>query len=111
MPPVKDPETSTPAWLPVQPVRAWCQRWSVAEFAVFGSAISGPYGDARDVDVLVSFLPEASWSLFDHVRMRDELAGVFGKPVDLLTRRAVEASRNPYRRRAILDTAQVLDVA
>ena len=83
----------------------------MAEFAVFGSAISASYDEARDVDVLVSFLPEASWSLFDHVRMRDELAEIFGKPVDLLTRRAVEASRNPYRRRSILESARVLDVA
>ena len=108
---VEVPRTSPPDWLPVRAVRDWCRRWQVAEFALFGSALSGPFDDARDIDVLVSFLPEASWSLFDHVQMREELATVFGKPVDLLTRRAVEASRNEYRRRAILDTARILDVA
>ena len=100
-----------PGWLPVQAVRDWCERWRVAEFAVFGSAATGPFDEARDVDVLVSFVEGAGWSLFDHVRMQDELAAVLGKPVDLLTRRAVEASRNPYRRRAILESARVLDVA
>ena len=78
---------------------------------MFGSVLVGPYEDARDVDVLVAFDEAARWTLFDHVEMRDELADIFGKPVDLLTRPGVEASRNPYRRKAILDSARVLDVA
>jgi len=37
-----------------------------------------------DVDVLVTFGPDARWSLFDHVDMEDELEGILGiKPGDM----------------------------
>jgi predicted nucleotidyltransferase len=58
------------------------------------------------VDLLVTFADDAAWSLFDVVTMRDELAALFGRPVDLVERPAVERSANPYRRRAILDGSQ-----
>jgi len=63
------------------------------------------------VDVLVSFEPSAGWTLFDVVRMRDELRGIFGRDVDLLTRRGVEMSRNPYRKDSILSSAEVVYAA
>jgi predicted nucleotidyltransferase len=43
--------------------------------------------------------------------MRDELAAIFERRVDLVSRRAVEASKNYLRRRAILESAQVIYVA
>ena len=52
-----------------------------------------------DVDVPVSFAPEARWTLFDLVTMQDELEEIFGREVDLVER---EGLRNPFRRRAIL---------
>ena len=93
-------------------LRDFCQRWKITEFALFGSATKPrEFRNDSDVDVLVSFADDAEWSLFDHVHMRDELCDIFGRDVDLLTRRAVEHSRNPYRQRAILSTAVTLDVA
>lgn len=47
-------------------------------------------------------------SLYD---MEQELKSLFGREVDLLTRRGVEMSRNPIRRKAILQSAQVIHVA
>ena len=93
-------------------LRDFCRRWKITEFALFGSATRpGDFRNDSDVDVLVSFADDAAWSLFDHVHMRDELCEIFGRDVDLLTRRAVEHSLNPYRQRAILSTAVTLDVA
>lgn len=40
--------------------------------------------------------------------MRDELADLFGRSVDLLTRRAVERSPNYLRRKEILGSARVI---
>lgn len=37
--------------------------------------------------------------------MQLKLAEIFGRPVDLVSRPAIERSRNPYRRHAILSTA------
>jgi uncharacterized protein len=90
---------------------AFCRKWSVREFAVFGSALRGDFGPESDVDVMVAFSTEAHPSLFDLAQMRDELAELFGREVDLVTRRGVESSRNPIRRDAILSTAEVIHVA
>ncbi len=86
----------------------FCRRWAVAELSLFGSALREDFGPASDVDVLVTFLPEAQWSLLDHVQMEMELADLLGREVDLLSRRAVESSRNPLRRREILETARIV---
>ena len=61
--------------------------------------------------MLVSFEPGSRHTLFDMVRMEGELSGLFGRNVDLVTRAAVEGSRNHIRRRAILDSAQVVHAA
>ncbi len=93
-------------------LRDFCRRWKVTEFALFGS-VTRPeeFRNDSDVDVLVSFTDDATWSLFDHVHMRDELCEIFGRKVDLLTKRSVERSLNRFRREAILTTAVQLDVA
>ena len=84
----------------------FCKRWKIAELAVFGSALREDFGPDSDVDFLVTFQPDASWSLLDHAAMEEELAEILGRKVDLVTRRAVERSRNWLRRRAILESAQ-----
>jgi len=92
-------------------LRDFCQRWKITEFSLFGSAVRDDFRPDSDVDVLVSFAPDAEWSLFDHVHMQDELREIFARDVDLLTRRSVERSLNPYRQRAMLDSAVPLDLA
>jgi hypothetical protein len=94
--------------LPMDAVRDFCSRWKIREFALFGSVLRDDFRPDSDVDVLVTFAPDAGWSLLDHVRMQDELSDLFGRSVDVVSRRAVEESRNPYRRREILETAQVI---
>ena len=43
--------------------------------------------------------------------MEDELALMFGRKVDLVSRQAIERSENPYRRRNILSSARILYAA
>ena len=64
-------------------------------------------GQESDVDLLITFAPEAEWSLFDHVQMENDLEGLLERSVDLITRRAIESSQNWIRREEILDTAQI----
>ncbi len=92
-------------------IARFCRRWQITELALFGSVLRDDFGPGSDVDVLVAFAPEADWSLLDHLRMEHELAELLGRPVDLLTRRAVERSHNPLRRREILGTAEVVYAA
>ncbi|MEX2571933.1 MAG: nucleotidyltransferase domain-containing protein [Gemmatimonadota bacterium] len=97
--------------LPQTAVAEFCERWRIAEMALFGSALREDFNPASDIDVLVTFAPGADWSLLDHVRMESELAEVLGRPVDIVTRRGVERSRNPVRRQEILSSARSVYVA
>ena len=90
---------------------AWCLRWQVAELAFFGSVLRDDFRPDSDVDVLIRFSDLSRWSLLDHIAMEDELAAFFGRKVDLVSKRAVEASRNPIRRQHILGSAQVVYAA
>ena len=89
--------------LPQEEIMAFCQRWRIDEFALFGSVLREDFGPDSDLDIMVSFSPEAGWGLLDHMQMEQELVDLLGREVDLLTRRAVERSRNWIRRREILE--------
>lgn len=92
-------------------IAEFCRKWKITQFSVFGSALREDFGPESDVDVLVSFADEARWSLFDWVEMEEELEEIFGREVDMLSRRGVESSRNPIRRRAIMSSAEIIYAA
>src|SRR5438874_2629014 len=92
-------------------ITEFCRRWKITELALFGSVLRDDFRPDSDVDVLVSYAPDAHWSLFDTITMEDELTSLFGRPVDLISRRAVEASPNWIRREAILAAARPFYVA
>src|SRR6266481_945444 len=92
-------------------IAEFCRRWKITEFALFGSVLRDDFRPDSDVDILVSFAPDAEWSLFDHVAMQDELTGIVGRRVDLVSRRALERSENWIRRKAILQSAEPVYVA
>jgi hypothetical protein len=91
--------------IPREPIEAFCRRWKVTEFSLFGSALRDDFGPQSDVDVLVRFEKDAGWSLFDLVDMQDELKAIFGREVHLVE---AEALRNPFRRDEIMRTREVL---
>ena len=97
--------------LPASLLEPFCRRWRIRELAVFGSILRPEFRPESDIDVLVTFDSAAEWSLTDLVRMEEELSRATGRRVDLLTRRGVEASRNPIRRAAILGQARTLYAA
>lgn len=87
---------------------ALCRKWRVRELSLFGSALREDFSPQSDVDVLVSFEPDAPWSLWDLIEMRQDLERLFGRSVDLVER---EGLRNPWRRAGILRTRRVLYAA
>jgi predicted nucleotidyltransferase len=86
----------------------FCREWHVTELSLFGSVLREDFGPQSDVDVLVSFDHGAPPSLLDLLTMEERLEALFGRRVDLLTRRSVEASENYIRRKAILDSAETI---
>jgi len=94
--------------IPKTKIAAFCHRWKVTEFALFGSILREDFRANSDVDVLVTFEPESQISLFDLAQMQIELQSLFGRPVDIIEK---DALRNPYRKREILKTAEVVYAA
>ena len=94
--------------IPKHKIADFCRKWKVIEFALFGSVLSKDFRPDSDIDVLVSFSEDAKWSLFDIVRMQNELNEIFGREVDLVEK---EAIRNPFRRHSILRSKEVIYAA
>jgi len=94
--------------MPQDEIEAFCRRWEVAEPALFGSVLRDDFGPDSDVDVLITFPPDADWSLLDVVEMQEELGRIFGHPVDLVEKTWL---CNPFRRYSILTSKQVIYAA
>ena len=97
--------------LPQKKLADFCKRWKVTELALFGSVLREDFNPESDVDVLVTFGEEARWSLFDLVTMQNELELIFARKVDLVERTALERSPNYIRKKNILRSLEVIDVA
>jgi uncharacterized protein len=88
----------------------FCKRWKVTELALFGSVLRDDFSANSDIDILVGFTPNHSWGL-EFIQMREELASLLRRPVDLLTHQSIMHSHNVLRRQAILDSAEVIYAA
>jgi predicted nucleotidyltransferase len=97
--------------LPTEAIEAFCRRWHITEMALFGSVLRDDFGPESDIDVLVTFKPEYQRSLDDIMAMQEEIEAIFGRKVDLISRRTIEQSRNYIRRKAILGSARTIYVA
>ena len=89
-------------------IKAFCDRWQVEEFALFGSVLRDDFGPDSDIDIMIRFKTEQRLGLFGFARMELELSDLMHRKVDLVTRPAVEKSRNYIRRNSILDSAEVV---
>jgi predicted nucleotidyltransferase len=90
---------------------AACKRFDVARLDIFGSAARGDDFDPihSDADFLVAFRPNAKIDFY--LDLEQALSRILGRKIDLMDRRAIEASRNYIRKRSILDHAEVIYVA
>ena len=84
-------------------LRDVCECYGVASLEVFGSAARHEDRPDSDVDLLYELKPHArlGFRLFD---LEDELAALFGRPVDLVSRKSI----NKYIREQVLADAQPL---
>lgn len=106
--------TSNPSQVSVDYAKIveFCRRWKIIELALFGSVLRDDFcPENSDIDVLVSFSPDAHWTLFDVVEMKEDIQKIFGRKVDLVSRRGIERSQNHLRRQVILNSTRVLYAA
>lgn len=89
---------------------ALCREHGVARLELFGSALRDDFRTDSDVDLLCTLRPDVRCSLLGWADLQLKLAELFGRPVDLVSRPAIERSQNPYRRNAILSSASPIYV-
>ena len=88
----------------------FCRKNRIKKLAFFGSVLRDDFSPQSDVDVLVEF-EEGKTPGFAFFGLQEELKELFNRDVDLHTFKGIETSRNPFRRKAILESAQVYCVA
>ena len=93
-----------------QKIGQFCQQCGIARLELFGSALRDDFRGDSDVDLLATLHIDAHPTLLDWADMQEKLAELFGRPVDLVSRRAIERSRNRYRKHSILSTAMPIYV-
>jgi uncharacterized protein len=78
-----------------------CDRYGIAELRVFGSRARGTEQPDSDIDVLYTLRPgcRLGWEID---QLADELAQIFGRPVDLVSLRAL----HPLLRSSVLAEAR-----
>ena len=97
--------------LPREKIAEFCKKWKIREFSFFGSVLRDDFRPDSDIDILVTFEEDARHTLFDLVHMQDELKQIFGRDVDIVSRRGIESSRNRIRREAIINSAEAIYAA
>jgi predicted nucleotidyltransferase len=88
-------------------VASFCQRWNVAELALFGSVLREDFRPDSDVDVLVSWLPGTRVSMLTIGEMAADLEELLGRPVDLVPKSGLK----PLVRAEVLGCAEVVYAA
>lgn len=92
-------------------IAAFCEKWKISRFELFGSVLRDDFDAESDIDILVVFAPDAKLSLFGLVTAEEELKALIGRRVDLVERRAIEESPNWIRRRSILNSTRLIYAA
>jgi hypothetical protein len=88
-----------------------CKRYLIRELAVFGSALRQDFNDKSDVDLLIEFEPESGITLFNIVDLKEEFEKLFGRDVDIVSKKAIQQSRNHLKRKSILANFKVIYVS
>lgn len=70
--------------IPKKELADFCRRYNVQKLALFGSVLGSNFRANSDIDVLVSFQPNAKIGFITFSRMQRELAELFNRPVDLV---------------------------
>src|SRR5437879_757350 len=87
-------------------IRDFCTKWKIKELSVFGSILRENFRPNSDIDFLVTYDYDAKWDLYDVETMRNELTAMISRPVDLISRTAIERSDNRFIKKEVLSTAE-----
>ncbi len=94
--------------VPVAMTQAFCSRRHVEDPVLFGSVLRGAFGADSDSHVLIRFKPDRAPSLSGLDNMHRDPAPMSHRPVDLVTRSAIDSGRSWIRRRTIPESSRVV---
>ena len=78
--------------------------YHISSIWIFGSATREDYSDESDIDLVVEFEPESRITLLTLASLQTELEKLFGRKVDLITRKAIDDFMNPVLKKEVLST-------
>jgi predicted nucleotidyltransferase len=87
-----------------QSLERFCRRYQVQRLALFGSVLRDDYRPDSDIDILVTFQPNAKITFLTLGKMKRELSGMFQRSVDLVPQDGLK----PAIREAVLSSAEEL---
>lgn len=67
----------------------------VRRAAVFGSVARGDSRPDSDIDIMIEVDPDAHITVFDYVDLKDYIAGLFDRPVDVVNRDSLKSHIRP----------------
>ena len=88
----------------------FCQKYKITELSVFGSILREDFNFDSDIDLLIKFDPKAHISLMDMIKIENEFKILLKRNIDLVSKKAIENSKNWIRRQNILDNAEIIYV-
>ena len=91
-------------------LQGFCREHGIARLELFGSALREDFSERSDIDLLCTLGAGTRCTLLGWADLQLKLTALFGRPVDLVSRWAIERSRNPYRKNAILSTTHPIYV-
>ena len=67
----------------------------VAHAALFGSVARGDSRSDNDIDIMIEIDPDAHLTVFDYVGLKEYIAGLFDRPVDVVNRDTLKSHVRP----------------
>ena len=86
----------------------FCQENFISELAVFGSILRDDFNPQSDIDFLVTYSPLATRGLLEKIILKEKLEKMCDRPVDLVSKKAIENSSNWLKKQEILNSAEVI---
>lgn len=93
-------------------IAAFCQKWQLVEFALFGSILREDFRetgrDPSDVDVLFTYGEKARRNLLLLVQIKYELEDLLNREVDVVSKTALLEDHYTIRQENILGSARTI---
>ncbi len=89
-------------------IASFCQQWGITKMALFGSILRDDFRADSDIDLLLTFAPDARQGLLTLAKIKHQLELRLNRPVDLAAEASITTSDNWIRQQEILSTAQTI---